>query len=276
VQLKIGFSPCPNDTFMFDAMINKRIDTEGLSFILGMADIEKLNQYALIGEFDIIKISYALYAQVSEQYQILNAGSALGHANGPLLVSKTKIYPDEVEHIHVAIPGANTTANLLLSIGYPKIKQKTEYLFSDIEEVVLSGETDAGLIIHENRFTFEAKGLKKILDLGAWWEEETKMPVPLGGIMVKRSLPQQIKESINRVLNNSISFARAYPDVAMNFIREHAQSMQNDVIYKYIDLYVNEYSLDLGEKGRKAIEQLFNKVTEFKKTKQLKQPIFAI
>ena len=276
MQLKIGFSPCPNDTFMFDALINKRIHAEGLSFLLELADIEKLNRHALEGEFDILKISYALYSQVSANYQILNSGSALGYANGPLLISKAKIYPDEVEHLHVAIPGANTTANLLLTIAYPNVKKKTEYLFSDIEEVVLSGETDAGLLIHENRFTYEAKGLKKIVDLGSWWEEQTKMPVPLGGIMVKRSLPQKIKETINRVLSNSISYAMEHPNEAMGFIREHAQSMQQDVIYRHIDLYVNEYSIDLGEKGRKAIECLFEKVTGIKKTNQLTQPIFAI
>ena len=276
MQLKIGFSPCPNDTFMFDALINKRIHAEGLSFLLELADIEKLNRHALEGEFDILKISYALYSQVSANYQILNSGSALGYANGPLLVSKAKIYPDEVEHLHVAIPGANTTANLLLTIAYPNVKKKTEYLFSDIEEVVLSGETDAGLLIHENRFTYEAKGLKKIVDLGSWWEEQTKMPVPLGGIMVKRSLPQKIKETINRVLSNSISYAMEHPNEAIGFIREHAQSMQQDVIYRHIDLYVNEYSIDLGEKGRKAIECLFEKVTGIKKTNQLTQPIFAI
>ena len=276
MQLKIGFSPCPNDTFMFDAMINRRIQTEGLSFLLEMADIEKLNQHALAGEFDILKISYAIYSQVSENYQILNSGSALGYANGPLLVSKAKIYPDEVEHLHVAIPGANTTANLLLTIAYPNVKKKTEYLFSDIEEVVLSGETDAGLLIHENRFTYEAKGLKKIVDLGTWWEEQTKMPIPLGGIMVKRSLPQKIKETINRVLSNSISHAFEHPNEAMGFIREHAQSMHSDVIYRHIDLYVNEYSLNLGEKGRKAIEFLFSKGSGIKKMNQLTQPIFAI
>jgi 1,4-dihydroxy-6-naphthoate synthase len=276
VKLQIGFSPCPNDTFMFDAMINQRIDTEGLSFSLAMADIEKLNQHALSGEFDVLKISYALYPQVSENYQILNSGSALGYANGPLLVSKAKVYADEVEDLHIAIPGANTTANLLLSIAYPNVKKKTEYLFSDIEEVVLSGEADAGLLIHENRFTYEAKGLKKIVDLGTWWEEQTKMPVPLGGIVVKRSLSQTMKDAINRVLRSSISYAMEHPGVSMDFIREHAQCMQDDVIQKHIDLYVNNYSLDLGNKGRKAIEQMFERATKSKKISKLTQPIFAI
>jgi len=276
VELKIGFSTCPNDTFMFDAMVNKRIETENLSFIVEMADIEKLNQYALSAEFDILKISYATYPQVSKNYQILNSGSALGHANGPLLVSKNKIYFDEVEDLHIAIPGVNTTANLLLTVAFPNVKKKTEYLFSDIEDVVLSGETDAGLLIHENRFTYEAMGLKKIVDLGTWWEEQTNLPIPLGGIMVKRSLPQVIKESINRVLFNSVSYAMVHPTAAMDFIRQYAQSMKDEVIQKHIHLYVNNFSLDLGDKGRRAIEKLFERALDIHKINQLIQPIFAI
>jgi len=276
VELKIGFSTCPNDTFMFDALVNQRIETGNLSFIAEMTDIEKLNQYALSSEFDILKISYAAYPQVSKNYQILNAGSALGHANGPLLVSKNKIYFDEVEDLHIAIPGVNTTANLLLTIAFPDIKKKTEYLFSDIEDVVLSGETDAGLLIHENRFTYEAKGLKKIVDLGTWWEEQTNLPIPLGGIMVKRSLPQAIKEAINRVLFNSISYAMEHPTVAMDFIRQHAQSIKDEVIQKHIHLYVNNFSLELGDKGRQAIEKFFERALDIHKINQLIQPIFAI
>ncbi|HEY4784650.1 MAG TPA: 1,4-dihydroxy-6-naphthoate synthase, partial [Bacteroidales bacterium] len=195
MQLKLGFSTCPNDTFMFDAMVNKRVDTEGLSFVTELTDIEQLNQFAESSEFDVIKISYAAYPYVSEDYQILNSGSALGYANGPLLVSKTTVTPDMVKGLHVAIPGKKTTANLLLSVAYPGIKSKTVVLFSDIEDTVLEGKADAGLLIHENRFTYEERGLKKIADLGTWWEEQTGLPIPLGGIMVKRSLPQSVKDS---------------------------------------------------------------------------------
>jgi 1,4-dihydroxy-6-naphthoate synthase len=276
VELKIGFSTCPNDTYMFDAMINSRIATEGLSFTPMLSDIEKLNHYALSAELDILKISYAMYPRVSENYQILNSGSALGYANGPLLVSKKKVYVDEVPYLNIAIPGLNTTANLLLSAAFPDIKQKREYLFSDIEDVVLSGEADAGVLIHENRFTYEDKGLKKIIDLGSWWEEQTQLPIPLGGIMVKRSLDKKIKENINRVLFNSISFAMKNPAVSMNFIRIHAQNMNDEVIKKHIGLFVNDFSLDLGEQGRKAIEKLFESAKHIHRENQLTQPIFAI
>ncbi len=276
MNLRIAFSTCPNDTFMFDAMVNYRIDCEEFKFHPQLVDIEKLNLLAVEGEIDIIKASYAAYPTFSRNYQILSAGSALGHSNGPLLVSKRKIYPDEIEDLHIAIPGLNTTANLLLSIAYPKVKKKTEYLFSDIEEVVLSNETDAGLLIHENRFTYETRGLKKIIDLGTWWETQTKLPIPLGGIMVKRSLPQTIKESINRVLSNSVSFAMEYPLVSLPYIRKYAQSMKDDIIHKHIELYVNQYSVDLGDVGRKAIETLFEKASENKKVLHLTQPIFAI
>jgi Predicted periplasmic solute-binding protein len=276
MQLKLGFSTCPNDTFMFDAMVNKRIDTEGFSFLTELADIEKLNQHALAAEFDVIKISYALYPKVSEHYQILNSGSALGHANGPLLVSKHKIYPDEVESLNIAIPGANTTANLLLDVAFPKITSKKEYLFSDIEDVVLSGEADAGLLIHENRFTYEERGLKKIIDLGTWWEEHTKLPIPLGGIVVRRSLPQTIKEAINRVLYHSVEFAMENPKASHDYIKQHAQSMKDDVVMKHINLYVNQYSVDLGMKGREAIEGLFDRATALRKITNVTQPIFAI
>lgn len=275
MQLTLGFSTCPNDTFMFDAMVNRRIQTEGFSFLTELTDIEKLNQHAIAAEFDILKISYAAYPGVSDHYQILNSGSALGHANGPLLVSKHKIYPDEVDHLKIAIPGFSTTANLLLDVAHPNAINRKEYVFSDIEDVVLSGEADAGLLIHENRFTYEERGLKKIVDLGSWWEEKTHLPIPLGGIVVKRVLPQTVKEAIGRVLKNSVSFAFENPSASEGFIRQHAQSMKADVVNKHINLYVNQYSIDLGEKGRKAIEGLFEQATALRKIKNLTQPIFA-
>jgi 1,4-dihydroxy-6-naphthoate synthase len=276
MHLTLGFSTCPNDTFMFDAMVNGRIDTEGLTFNLKMSDIENLNQDALSGVLDVTKISYALYPKISPEYQILYAGSALGHANGPLLVSKSKIYPDEVNDIRVAIPGANTTANLLLSIAFPNILKKTEYLFSDIEEMVLSGQADAGLLIHENRFTYESRGLKKIIDLGAWWEEQTNLPIPLGGIVVRRNLPQTVKQTINRVLCNSVAYAFEHPDASMNFVRKNAQEMAEDIVKKHIALYVNDYSLTLGDDGCNAITELFQRALDIQKINRLTQPIFAI
>ena len=166
MSLSLGFSPCPNDTYIFDAMVHGKIDTEGLEFSTIIADVEELNNLAFKGEIDITKLSYHAFAKISESFRLLTSGSALGYKNGPLLVSRHKIYPDEITDLRIAIPGENTTANLLLSIAYPKIREKKAYLFSFIEEVVLSGEMDAGLIIHENRFTYQKKGLKKIIDLG--------------------------------------------------------------------------------------------------------------
>jgi 1,4-dihydroxy-6-naphthoate synthase len=257
MKLTLGFSTCPNDTFIFDAMVHNRIDTEGLEFSVVMTDVEELNNLAFKGNIDITKLSYHAYASLTDLYVLLNSGSALGYKNGPLLISRHKIYPDEVNDLKIAIPGENTTANLLLSIAYPKIKQKKEYLFSLIEEIVLSGEMDAGLIIHENRFTYQKKGLKKIIDLGEYWESETGMPIPLGGIVVNRKLPVTVQQKINRVMRRSVEFAFANPKVSYPFVKQHAQEMEDSVIQNHIELYVNEFTRDLGINGRKAIEVLY-------------------
>jgi 1,4-dihydroxy-6-naphthoate synthase len=262
MDLTLGFSTCPNDTFIFDAMVNGRIDTEGLHFKLHLADVEELNQLAFASTLDISKVSYHAFAYLSADYQLLSAGSALGFNNGPLLISKQLIFPDELDGLKIAIPGKYTTANLLLSIAYPNLLLKKEYLFSDIEEVILSGEADAGVIIHENRFTYQAKGLKKIVDLGEYWDQQTGLPIPLGGIIVKRSLPQTIRLKINRVLRSSVEYALANPNDSLPFVRKHAQSMDESVMRSHIELYVNDFSIDLGTKGREAITALFDKGVE--------------
>ena len=190
-KITLGFSTCPNDTFIFDAMIHHKIDTESLEFEVVLGDVEELNRKAMNNDLDITKISYNAFSKVANDYLILDAGSALGYKNGPLLISKRKIYQDEINDVKIAIPGFNTTANLLFSIAFSGAKNKKEYLFSDIEEAVLSNEVDAGLIIHENRFTYEKKGLKKIIDFGEYWEKETGLPIPLGGIIVKRNLDKE-------------------------------------------------------------------------------------
>ncbi|HEY5511566.1 MAG TPA: 1,4-dihydroxy-6-naphthoate synthase [Prolixibacteraceae bacterium] len=259
MNLTLGFSTCPNDTFIFDAMVNGRIDTEGLRFNLHLADVEELNQLAFASTLDISKVSYHAFAYLSAAYQLLSAGSALGFNNGPLLISKHKNFPDELDGLKIAIPGKFTTANLLLSIAYPKLQHKKEYLFSDIEEVILSGEADAGVIIHENRFTYQAKGLKKIVDLGEYWDQLTGLPIPLGGIVVKRSLPHEIRLRINRVLRRSVEYAMANPNDSLPFVRKHAQSMDESVMRSHIELYVNDFAVDLGTKGREAITALFDK-----------------
>ena len=274
MKLTLGFSTCPNDTFIFDALVHKKIDTEGLNFTVKLADVEKLNREAINASIDITKISYHAYAYVSENYLILNSGSALGNNNGPLLISKQKIYPDELSDLKIAIPGKYTTANLLLSIAEPKIKEKREYLFSDIEEAILSNEVDAGLIIHENRFTFEKKGLRKIIDVGEFWEKKTGLPIPLGGIIVKRSLPVAVRQKIDRVLRSSIDFALENPRESLNFMKQHAQEMNEEVMYKHINLYVNDYTKQLGEVGRKAIEILFLEAEELQIISKLMKPIF--
>jgi 1,4-dihydroxy-6-naphthoate synthase len=259
MDLTLGFSTCPNDTFIFDAMVNGRIDTEGLRFELHLADVEELNRLAFSTSLDITKVSYHAFAYLSASYQLLTAGSALGFNNGPLLISKHKIYPDELSDLRIAIPGKYTTANLLLSIAYPDLKNKIEYLFSDIEEVILSGEADAGVIIHENRFTYRAKGLRKIIDLGEYWDQQTGLPIPLGGIIVKRSLPKEIRLKVNRIMKRSVEHALQNPNDSLPFVKKHAQSMDESVMRNHIQLYVNDFSVDLGMKGREAITTLYDK-----------------
>jgi 1,4-dihydroxy-6-naphthoate synthase len=262
--LTLGFSPCPNDCFIFDAIVNKRIDTEGLEFDVRLGDVETLNKGAFAGEIDITKLSYHAFAYCVDKYVLLDAGSALGRNCGPLLISKHAVTKKELEEgeISVAIPGKFTTANFLLGLAYPEVTDKTEVVFSEIENAVLEEEFDAGLIIHENRFTYEAKGLKKIIDLGEYWESTTKSPIPLGGIVIKRSLPDDVKTKVNRVLRKSVEFAFADRKASLPYVRAHAQEMSEEVMYKHIDLYVNEFSVDLGKEGRKAVLTLFKKAKE--------------
>ena len=255
--MKIGFSPCPNDTFIFDALVNNKLeDSESLDVY--MADVDELNRKALNADLDITKLSFGVLAEASNQYQVLDAGSALGFGCGPLLISKNPISPDasQINRLKIGIPGETTTANLLLSMAFPEAKNKVVMLFSDIEEAVLSGKIDAGLIIHENRFTYHERGLNKIIDLGEYWEKRTGLPIPLGCIVVKRSLPENLKKAIGNSIRNSVEHAFANREGTMQYVSEHAQEMSQDVMKQHIALYVNEYSISLGEKGRAAIERL--------------------
>src|SRR5688500_4596526 len=261
MNLSLAFSPCPNDCFMFDAIVNRRIDLEGLEFSIRLADIEALNMAAFAGEVDVTKLSFHAYAYCADQYVLLDAGSALGRNCGPLLISKRPISIDEAAAgiLRIAIPGKYTTANLLCGLAFPRAQDKTELLFSDIETAVLDGRYDAGLIIHENRFTYEEKGLRKIIDLGEFWERETGAPIPLGGIVVRRSQPDDVKARVNRVMRRSVEYAFAHPQASLPFVRAHAQEMSEEVMYRHIDLYVNDYSLDLGVTGKRAIGTLFDR-----------------
>jgi len=270
--IKIGFSPCPNDCFIFDAMIHNKIDTEGLTFQAVMEDVEALNQRAFKGELAVTKLSYHAYACMTKFYQLLNAGSALGNNCGPLLIAKSEI--EITPETKIAIPGKYTTANFLLSLAFPEAKNKTETLFSEIEEAVLSGKADAGLIIHENRFTYGQKGLKKIIDLGEYWETLAKAPIPLGGIVIKRDLPEELKIKVDRVLRKSVEYAFANPGSSLNFVKEHAQEMSEEVMYKHINLYVNNYSVDLGAEGKRAVKLLFDKAEELGVIGEIEEKIF--
>ena len=261
MNLKLNISTCPNDTFMFEAMLHSRIDTEGLVFDLHLADIEQLNGAALSGEPDISKLSYAAVPQISDRYKILNSGSALGRGNGPLLVSRHKIYPDELNDARVAIPGEHTTANLLLKKIYPSVKDRRAYLFSDIAEAVMTGECDAGVLIHEGRFVYRKIGLRLVADLGVEWEKLTGLPLPLGAIVVSRRLDAPLQRKIDRVLRRSIEYARANPAVSAGFVKQYAQELSEEITRSHIKLFVNDYSVDLGEEGRKAVTELLGAET---------------
>ena len=266
-SITLGFSPCPNDCFIFDALVHNKIDTEGLTFKVELHDVETLNKKALNNELDVTKLSFHAYGYALNNYILLRAGSALGFNCGPLLItrhaelsrSESSVLNDNSK---IAIPGKLTTANFLLSLAYPNLKNKIEYVFSDIENAILSGEVDAGLIIHENRFTYEQKGLKKIIDLGEYWESLIHAPIPLGGIVIKRSFDAELQQKVNRLIRKSVEYAFANPESSKAYVKEHAQEMSEEVMQKHINLYVNSFSIDLGEIGINAIKLLFNKAEE--------------
>jgi 1,4-dihydroxy-6-naphthoate synthase len=257
MRLSLGFSPCPNDTFIFDAMLHGHVDTEGIDFEPVIADVEALNQRAFQGGIDITKLSYHAFAHLTGRYKLLHSGSALGTNCGPLLVARTPLSEAEIEAGRIAIPGEMTTANLLLGLAHPGARRKQAMLFSDIEEAVLRGDADAGLIIHENRFTYADKGLVKLRDLGEYWEQSTGLPIPLGGIVVRGDLDPDLQRRVSRVLRRSVAYAFAHPEQVMPFVRQHAQAMEDAVMQAHIQLYVTDYTLDLGEKGRHAVTEMF-------------------
>ena len=257
MKLTIGFSPCPNDTFIFDALVNKKIDTGDLEFETILEDVQTLNEWAIDGTLDITKISYGVLPLVLNKYVLLNSGGALGKGVGPLLVSKYEIKNrNHINDLHVAIPGENTTAHLLFSLAFPKAKHKHFTIFSAIENSVLNNEADAGVIIHENRFTYEEKGLLKVMDLGEYWEQQVGLPIPLGGIVARKKFDKRLHTRVNGLIRQSIEYAfAAYPAIPA-YVKEHSQEMNETVMQQHIDLYVNNYSLDLGAEGKKAVREL--------------------
>lgn len=258
MKLTLGFSPCPNDTFIFDALVNRKINTEGLEFNVLFSDVEQLNKWALKGKLDITKFSFNAFAHCLSEYILLDSGAALGKQCGPILIKKPKTVLNSDSKI--AIPGNYTTANMLLNISNPEYQNKVEVLFSEIEEKILLEKVDAGLIIHENRFTYKQKGLQKVKDLGEFWQEQTSLPLPLGGIGIKRTFSFKIQKKVERVLRRSVVYALANKSASFKFVKDHAQEMETDVINAHIALYVNNYSISLGEEGRSAVELLFDRL----------------
>ncbi len=254
--IQLAFSPCPNDTFIFYALVHQKIDLEGLEFHFKMEDVEALNQMAIRGIPDMVKVSYHAYLFLKEKYTLLNSGSALGFSNGPLLISKNFIPKEALAGKTIAIPGEYTTAHLLLKFFLPEVKHKKIMVFDEIEGAILRGEVDAGVIIHENRFTYEKRGLQKIADLGEYWQDNTGTPIPLGGIIARKDLGEEMIGRLNRIMHRSVVYAQMHPEDAMDFVRSHAQEMDQEVMKKHIGLYVNDFTVDLGKEGRKAIAKL--------------------
>jgi 1,4-dihydroxy-6-naphthoate synthase len=262
MNFTLGFSPCPNDCFIFDALIHKKIDTQGIDFTVIMEDVEALNNKAFNSELDITKLSYHAFIYLTNAYNLLNSGSALGFNCGPLLIQNSTHKIKDIDTASIAIPGKYTTANFLLSLAFPNAKNKKEMLFSDIENALLLNKIDVGLIIHENRFTYQEKGLEKIIDLGEFWESLINAPIPLGGIVIKKNIDKKLQQTVDLLIKQSVEFAFKNPESSMLFVKKHAQEMSEEVMKKHIALYVNEFSIDLGEIGKKAIQLLFNKAHE--------------
>lgn len=256
MTLTLGISPCPNDTFIFDALVNGLIDTEGLRFEVAHEDVQTLNEWALQGRLDVTKLSYGVLPLVLPAYELLSSGGALGRGVGPLLVARPGAGPFRPEEARVAIPGEHTTAHLLFSLAYPAAARKVFRVFSGIEAAVLAGEVDAGVIIHEGRFTYQAKGLAKVADLGELWEERTHAPIPLGGIVARRNLDEGVRRKVERLVRRSAEHALARGGQLSDYVRCHAQELDEAVMRQHIALYVNPFSLDLGEAGRRAVDTL--------------------
>lgn len=255
--IRIGLSPCPNDTFICDALLHNKIDTEGMQFEAVFDDVESLNQRAFLSELEVTKVSFHAFLYLLKTYVLLDAGAALGRGCGPLLIGKRTFVDDEIPQLHIAIPGAYTTANLLLSLAFPNASNRTALVFSDIEAAVLDDRCDAGVIIHENRFTYQDKGLVCHCDLGAVWEQQSGLPIPLGGFVVNKLGDPEKQQAINRIMRRSVEYALKNPTASSGFVAKYAQEMDLTVRNAHIDLYVGSFTKSLGNEGRKAIEVLY-------------------
>jgi 1,4-dihydroxy-6-naphthoate synthase len=256
MKLSLGFSPCPNDTFIFDALVNRKIDTGHFEFEVILEDVQTLNRWAMEQKLDISKVSYGVWPLLQNDYSLLDSGGALGRGVGPLLISKNNILFRDLENLTVAIPGEQTTAHLLFSLAFPKANKKKFMVFNQIESAVLNGDVDCGVIIHENRFTYMQKGLIKQMDLGEYWEQKTKAPIPLGGIVMRNSFTTEDRNEIDRLIRESVAYSQTRYPALSDYVKKHAQEMQESVMRQHIDLYVNHFSLSLGEEGRRAVATL--------------------
>lgn len=256
MKLTLGFSPCPNDTFIFDALVNKKIDTGDIAVEVVLEDVQTLNEWALQGKLDITKISYGVLPLVLDKYVVLPAGGALGKGVGPLLITHPGgITTDQVKDSTIAIPGEHTTAHMLFSLAFPEASHKRFTLFSRIEDAVIHETVDAGVIIHENRFTYQDKGLVKLMDLGEYWETQTGSPIPLGGIVMKRTCDAGLQQQVNALIRASVEYAFSNYPLITDYVKQHSQEMSEYVMRQHIDLYVNNYSIDLGADGRASVKQ---------------------
>lgn len=274
-QLTLGFSPCPNDTFMFYPLVHNLVETGGLSYRERLEDVETLNQLALKGELDVSKVSYHALGHIRDEYALLRSGSALGRGCGPLLVASDNLDPSDLHGRTIAVPGRYTTALLLLRLIDPALTNFIVMPFNEIMDAVLRGDADAGLIIHESRFTYHGYGLHKLLDLGEWWEAETGLPIPLGGIVARRSLGAETIAAVERALQSGVEYARTHPEQAAHYIGEHAQEMSAEVCAAHIGLYVNDFSSDLGDEGVQAIACLLRRAEQAGIVPASAMPLFA-
>jgi 1,4-dihydroxy-6-naphthoate synthase len=273
--LSLGFSPCPNDTFIFHALVHGLVPAAGLAFDTRLEDVETLNRLALSKRLDVSKVSYHLLGHILDEYLLLRSGGALGRGCGPLLVARQGIDPAQLKGKRIALPGEYTTAALLLRLFDPSLTDLVYLPFEKIMPAVADGSVAAGVIIHESRFTYAARGLSKLVDLGQWWEESTGHPIPLGGIVARRSLGTQTLLALEEALTRSVRYAYQHPGAALPYIRAHSQEMSDEVCAAHIGLYVNDFSLQLGAEGETAVRLLLERAAQAGILTPSGRPLFA-
>ena len=275
-SLSLGYSPCPNDTYIFHALVSGLLDTGGLTFMQRLEDVEQLNRLALGMELDVTKVSFGVITRVWEDYALLRSGGALGRGCGPLVVAREPVEMSTLKGKRIAIPGENTTAFLLMRLFDPALAEHAVPMSFDlIMGAVQGGQVDAGLIIHEGRFTYPSYGLVELMDLGAWWEDETDTPIPLGGIIARRDLGDEVILEAERLIRESLEYANSNPEASVDYIKMHSQEMGDEVIRRHIGLYVNELSLSLGAEGEAAVSRLFSMARERGLIKGDDRPLFV-